>query len=124
MRIAPTPSPLTTVLLARPLHPRPPAHRVPAFPTYRLRRPLECPMLWKCNDKCEKFTDILKNKLMMKNWYVRGTLYALLSILMFSGSVYCIIAGLVMDVMAISYIFAEFQGLRETSEDEAAYAAA
>jgi len=81
-------------------------------------------MLWKCNDKCEKFTDILKNKLMMKNWYVRGTLYALLSILMFSGSVYCIIAGLVMDVMAISYIFAEFQGLRETSEDEAAYSAA
>lgn len=122
MRIAPTPSPLTTALLApTPARPRTVS---PRPSTYRLRRPLECPMLWKCNDKCEKFTDILKNKLMMKNWYVRGTLYALLSILMFSGSVYCIIAGLVMDVMAISYIFAEFQGLRETSEDEAAYSAA
>ena len=70
-------------------------------------------------------SEVLLDKVMLKNWYIRGSLYAMMSILMWmAGTTWCIIAALTLDVMGCSYIVAEFQGLRETAADTAAYSAA
>ena len=79
--------------------------------------PIEIPSLFTCTDSCSLFKRFILGTLRMNNWYLRGALYIALSILMyFGGHVWAILAAIVTDVMGVSYLAAEWQGLRETEE--------
>eukprot|EP00937_MAST-01D_sp_MAST-1D-sp2_P003872 g3872.t1 len=83
---------------------------------------VEVPRLWSCTEKMSCIKEFTQDKLFMKNWYLRGTVYVLMSILMFIGGGWTLdLSGALVVCTALMYWFAQYQGLREEGGDGESY---
>eukprot|EP00936_MAST-01D_sp_MAST-1D-sp1_P000892 g892.t1 len=75
---------------------------------------IEIPRLWNCIDRCAAPLDFIMNKLKLTNWYLRGAVYILVSIVMYIGGAWPLeLSGALTTGLGLFYWAAEYQGLRD-----------